>query len=139
MRKETRLPFQIHRALLSLLILPLPCLVALALVSTLLLGDGFLFHVPLAHAGTGSGPLGSTSDAAFDDELIRRAVGNLFQLVEGAFGALLMVGAGLVALVYAAMGSYRNAISMLIVAVAAFILRSLVSLFFGADFPSFSM
>lgn len=88
---------------------------------------------------SGSGPLGSFSSASFDDSLIRAAVGNLFQLIEGAFGALIMVGAGLFALVYAAMGNYRTALSMLVVAVGAFILRSLVTLFFGGDFPSFSM
>lgn len=70
----------------------------------------------------------------FDDTLIRNAVGNIFALIEGAFGALIMVIAGVIAIVAAAMGAYRAAVSMLIVAIGAFILRSLVSLFFGSDF-----
>lgn len=81
--------------------------------------------------------LGSVSEANFQDGLIRGAVGNLFMLIEGAFGALIMVVAGLGAIVAAAMGAYRAAVGMLVVAVGAFILRSLVSLFFGADYTSY--
>ncbi len=84
-----------------------------------------------------SGPLGSFSEANFDDELIRYGVGNLFKLIEGAFGALIMVVSGLGAIVAAAMGAYRAAVGMLVVAVGAFILRSLVSLFFGTDFGDY--
>ncbi len=86
---------------------------------------------------TGPGPTGSFSEAALDDSLIRNAVGNLFQLIEGAFGALIMVVAGILAIVAAAMGGYRAALGMLIVALGAFILRALVSLFFGADFDAY--
>jgi len=78
---------------------------------------------------------GSYSEADFDDLLIRNSVGNLFMLIEGAFGALIMVVAGLGAIISAAMGGYRAALGMLVVAVGAFILRALVSLFFGTDFP----
>jgi hypothetical protein len=77
------------------------------------------------------------SEADFDDTLIRNSVGNLFMLIEGAFGALIMVVAGLGAIVAAAMGGYRAAVGMLVVAVGAFILRALVSLFFGTDFPEY--
>ena len=38
------------------------------------------------------------------------------------------------AIVAAAMGSYRAAFSLVVVAIGAFILRALVSLFFGTDF-----
>ena len=71
----------------------------------------------------------------YNDTLIRNAVGQLFKLIEGAFGALIMVVAGIGAIVAASMGAYRLAVSMLVVAVGAFILRSLVSLFFGENFP----
>ena len=81
-----------------------------------------------------TGPTGSHSQAQFDDELIRNAVGNLFRLIEGAFGALIMVVAGLGAIIAAAIGAYRAAISLVVVAVGSFILRALVSLFFGTDF-----
>jgi hypothetical protein len=88
----------------------------------------------LLSVAQGSGPSGSYSEAAFEDDLIRNSVGNLFRLIEGAFGALVMVVAGLGAIVAAALGSYRAAVSLLVVAVGSFILRALVSLFFGTDF-----
>lgn len=83
------------------------------------------------------GPSGSFSEAGFEDDLIRASVGNLFKLVEGAFGALVMVVAGLGAIIAAAMGAYRAAVGMLVVAVGAFILRALVSLFFGTRYDDY--
>ena len=83
------------------------------------------------------GPSGSFTEAAFEDDLIRASVGNLFKLVEGAFGALVMVVAGLGAIIAAAMGAYRAAVGMLVVAVGAFILRALVSLFFGTRYDDY--
>lgn len=103
----------------------------------LLLGIGLLtgglVEFSAAQAQNGSG---SFSEADFDDTLIRMSVGNLFKLIEGAFGALIMVVAGLGAIVAAAMGAYRAAVGMLVVAVGAFILRALVSLFFGTDYDA---
>ncbi len=78
----------------------------------------------------------SFSKANYNDDLVQNAVGNLFCLIEGAFGALIMVVAGLGAIVAAAMGAYRAAVGMLVVAVGAFILRALVSLFFGTSFSA---
>ena len=72
----------------------------------------------------------------FDDTQIRFAVGLIFELLEGAFGALIMVVAGLLAIIAAVMGGYKSALGMLVVAIGAFIMRSLVSLFFGSDFYS---
>ena len=80
----------------------------------------------------------TTSEAAYNDELIRCAVSGLFGFIEVPFGALIMVLAGILAIISAAMGGYRTAVSLIIVAVGAFILRSLVSLFFGVDFPECS-
>lgn len=80
----------------------------------------------------------SFSEANFDDSLIRGSVGNLFKLIEGAFGALVMVVSGLGAIIAAAMGAYRAAVGMLVVAVGSFILRSLVSLFFGTEYDDFN-
>lgn len=85
----------------------------------------------------GAGPTGSFSEAGFEDDLIRNSVGNLFKLMEGAFGALIMVVAGLGAIIAASMGAYRAAVGMLVVAVGAFILRALVSLFFGTQYADF--
>jgi len=54
----------------------------------------------------------------------------LTQLIEGAFGALIMIVAGLVAIIAAAMGAYRAAMAALVVAVGAFVLRAFVEIFF---------
>jgi len=86
----------------------------------------------------GTSQLESFSKAGYDDGLVKASVGNLFCLIEGAFGALIMVVAGLGAIVAAAMGAYRAAVGMLVVAVGAFILRSLVSLFFGTGYDGYA-
>lgn len=101
-----------------------------ARVILLVIGLGLLMHglAELSAAQTGD----QTPD--FDDADIRGAVGLLFSLIEGAFGALIMVVAGIGAIISAALGAYRAALGMLVVAVGAFILRALVSLFFGTDF-----
>ncbi len=78
------------------------------------------------------------NDAPPDDTLFRFATGNLFMLIEGAFGALVMVAAGIGAIIAAVMGAYKTALSLLVVAVGAFILRSLVSLFFGTNYPAYT-
>jgi hypothetical protein len=85
----------------------------------------------LSHAQGG----GTTFHKAdYNDTFVRVAIGNLFGLVEGSFGALVMVVAGLGAIVAAAMGAYRGALALVVVAVGAFVLRALVSLFFGDEF-----
>lgn len=71
----------------------------------------------------------------YDPTPIRQSVALLFQLIEGSFGALIMVVAGIGAIIAAAFGAYRAAVGMLVVAVGAFILRALVSLFFGTFEP----
>lgn len=76
-------------------------------------------------------------DIPYDDTLQRNAVGNLFKFVEGSFGALVMTVAGIGAIVAAAMGAYKAAVAIIIVAIGAFILRALVSLFFGTDYEEF--
>lgn len=108
---------------------------------------GFQRHsnVIMLVAGTALIGLGlaETSHAAssyinvgYEDSQVRGAVGLIFQLIEGAFGALIMVVAGLAAIVAAAAGAYRAAMGALVVAVGAFILRALVSLFFGTNFTA---
>jgi len=54
----------------------------------------------------------------------------LLELVEGNLGALIMISAGIAAIISAAFGAYRAAIGLLVVAVGAFILRSMVDIFF---------
>ena len=57
----------------------------------------------------------------------------LLELIEGSFGALIMIVAGLVAIIASAMGAYRAAMSALVVAIGAFILRTMVDVFFGGN------
>ncbi len=102
----------------------------LLILGGILLLDG-LSQMSLAQTNT-------FSKANYNDDLVQNAVGNLFCLIEGAFGALIMVVAGLGAIIAAAMGAYRAAVGMLVVAVGAFILRALVSLFFGTDYAAYS-
>lgn len=54
----------------------------------------------------------------------------LFELIEGNLGSLIMIAAGLGAIIASAFGAYRAAVGLLVVAVGAFILRSLVVIFF---------
>ncbi len=79
-----------------------------------------------------------TGHPEFVEEQITCAVASLFRLIEGHFGALVMVVAGLGAIIASAMGAYRAAVGMLVVAVGSFILRALVSLFFGTGFAECS-
>src|SRR5262245_23519731 len=69
---------------------------ALLLLFGVVLLTGGLTGLSLAQTADGTN---SFSEADFDDSLIRMSVGNLFRLIEGAFGALIMVVAGLGAIV----------------------------------------
>lgn len=67
----------------------------------------------------------------FDVTKIQEAICDLLSLIEGSFGALLMIVAGIGAIMAAAVGSYSAAMSMLVVGCGSFILRSFISLWFG--------
>jgi hypothetical protein len=67
------------------------------------------------------------------DGRIFEVTARIFELIEGNLGALIMVTAGLAAIVSAALGAYRAAVGLLVVAVGAFILRSLVDIFFNFE------
>ncbi len=73
----------------------------------------------------------ATTLGTYNDTRIGQFTNNVFAYLEGAMGALIMVAAGLGAVISAAFGQYRAALSLLVVAVGAFILRSLVSTFFN--------
>ena len=68
-----------------------------------------------------------------NDGRLTEAVGRSLGLLEGSFGALIMVAAGLGAIISAAFGAYRAAVGLLVVAVGAFILRSLIGIFFNQN------
>ncbi len=59
------------------------------------------------------------------------ACNGLLSLVEGTFGAMLTAAAGVAAIIAAAVGGFKFAWSLLVVAVGSFILRSFITLFNG--------
>ena len=76
------------------------------------------------------GRLVDPPDYENQEGLIGAAVGALLRFIEGHFGALIMVVAGIGAILAASMGAYRASLGMMVVAVGSFILRALVALFF---------
>ena len=94
----------------------------------------FLLGVTLLLAGTihgalAQGDLGSNYE--YNDDRIAEAVDIIFRYIQGSFGALVMVCAGIGAIISSAFGGYRAALGLLVVAIGAFILRSLVRTFFN--------
>jgi hypothetical protein len=81
--------------------------------------------------------MGVSSDAmavgVYNGDRIQDSINLLLTHLEGAFGALVMVCAGLGAILSAAFGQYRAALGCLVVAVGAFILRSFLSTFFNVE------
>lgn len=100
-----------------------------ARLALFLLGVGIL-SLGLSHevsAQFGTGKLGTT----YNDMKIANAVNAIMAYLEGSFGALVMAAAGIGAILSAAFGQYKAALSLMVVAVGAFILRSLISTFFN--------
>ena len=71
------------------------------------------------------------NNAVYNDSRIAEAVDIIMMHLQGSFGALVMVVTGLLAIISSALGNYKAALGLLVVAVGAFILRSLVSTFFN--------
>lgn len=69
--------------------------------------------------------------AEYNDTRITNALNMVLTYLEGSFGALVMAAAGIGAILSAAFGQYRAALSLMVVAIGAFILRSLMSTFFN--------
>ena len=67
----------------------------------------------------------------YNDERLAQSVNAVLTYIEGTFGAMVMVAAGIGAILSSAFGQYRAALGLLVVAVGAFILRSLVGTFFN--------
>ncbi|MFN4895350.1 MAG: hypothetical protein ACK5GN_05700 [Pseudomonadota bacterium] len=68
-----------------------------------------------------------------EDGRIANAVAVLFKFLEGSFGALVMAASGIGAILSAAFGQYKMALSCMVVAVGAFILRSMMNTFFNTQ------
>lgn len=71
------------------------------------------------------------SPGYFNDARVGESINRIIAYLEGSFGALIMVSAGILAIISAAFGNYRASIGLLIVAIGPFILRSLVGTFFN--------
>ena len=65
------------------------------------------------------------------DTMITVGLCNVLALTSGSLGAALTIVAGLVGLVGAAMGAYKGAMSVLIVAAGTWLIQPLMELFFG--------
>lgn len=66
-----------------------------------------------------------------DDSRLIEVLRAILIYLEGSFGALVMVGAGVFAILSAAFGQYRAALGLLVVAIGSFTLRSFISTFFN--------
>lgn len=69
----------------------------------------------------------------YDDSRIVNAVNKILIYLQGSFGALIMVCAGLGAIISSAFGQYRASLGLLVVAIGSFILRSIMSTFFNTS------
>ena len=97
----------------------------------------FALGVGLLTVGVMGGAQAQPGD--YNDERVAEVINRIFTYLEGSFGALVMVAAGIAAIFSAAVGQYKAALGLLIVAAGAFILRSLVGTFsndenIGGDF-----
>ena len=68
-----------------------------------------------------------------DDTRLIEVLRAILEYLEGSFGALIMVGAGVFAILSAAFGQYRAALGLLVVAIGSFTLRSFISTFFNVS------
>jgi hypothetical protein len=93
------------------------------------LGIGFSSDV---FANTGAGGWNARG-GEIEDARIANAVSTLFKFLEGSFGALIMAASGIGAVLSAAFGQYKMALSCMVVAVGAFILRSMLNTFFNTQ------
>ena len=90
----------------------------------------FVFGVTLLSLGVQDRAMAAHA-IAYNDERLAGAVNAILTYIEGSFGAMVMVAAGIGAILSSAMGQYRAALGLLVVAVGAFILRSFVGTFFN--------
>jgi ABC-type methionine transport system permease subunit len=75
-------------------------------------------------------PTVASAQGDMDQDSINQVIQILLNdMIGGSFGALIMIIAGLVAIISASMGAYRASMSALVVAVGAFILKAVVTAF----------
>jgi hypothetical protein len=91
----------------------------------------FVFGVSILCFGIFDNAVAQRIPPTYNDDRIAEATNIILTYIEGSFGALVMVVAGLGAILGAAFGQYRAALGLLVVAVGSFILRSIVGTFFN--------
>jgi hypothetical protein len=91
----------------------------------------FACGVVLLASAVGPDACAYEPQANYNDDRMAEATDVVLTYINGTFGALVMVTAGVFAIMSAAFGQYRAALSLLVVAVGSFILRSLVSTWFN--------
>lgn len=79
------------------------------------------------------GGAGGGHHIQYNDVRFGESINAVLTYIEGTFGAMVMVAAGIGAILSSAFGQYRAALGLLVVAVGAFILRSLIGTFFNDD------
>ncbi len=92
----------------------------------------FIFGVALVTLGLASG---AYADDFVEPDYARldAVISIILNLIEGRFGVLIMLCAGIGAIISSAFGQYRAALSLLVVALGAFILRTIISIFFKTE------
>ena len=89
-----------------------------------------MLAISLSLDATAQGTGGNTQ-TKYNDAKVANAVNAIMTYLEGSFGALIMAASGIGAIMSAAFGQYKAALSLMVVAVGAFILRSIMSTFFN--------
>lgn len=81
--------------------------------------------------GGGGARDGAGGGVAFDATYINEAWCELYKFMEGSFGAILTIVAGIGAIVMSAIGQYKSGLTLIVVAVGSFIMRTYVAFWFG--------
>jgi hypothetical protein len=77
--------------------------------------------------------VGDPAEIKYNGQRLTDSVNAILTYLEGSFGALVMVCAGLGAIMSSAFGQYKASLGCLIVAIGSFILRSFMDTFFNTD------
>lgn len=94
-------------------------------------GQLFLFALGIVLVSFGLIEGVEARDIKYNDQRVSQSVNGVLTYLEGSVGALVMVACGIGAIMSSAFGQYRAALGLMVVAVGAFILRSLMSTFFN--------
>lgn len=88
-----------------------------------------LFTLGIMLLDIGIHPEAYAMSTTYNETRVANSVNAILTYIEGSFGALVMVSAGIGAILSSAFGQYRAALGLLVVAVGSFILRSVLATF----------